>query len=232
MPDQNGVLSLVRGAARFLRSVPRRLRGRESVFTWIYRTNGWASQESVSGQGSELRETRVVRAVLPLLLARHGVDSMLDVPCGDCNWIREIDFGGGGCDYIGADIVADLVERDQRTYGTHRRRFMHLDVVRDPLPSAGLVLCRDCMIHLPNADVLEALRNIRRSGARFLLATTYTARPANPDIVTGDWRPINLQAAPFSLPAPLELLNEEWDWAEGFHADKCLGLWDTRALPA
>jgi len=231
MPDRNGVLSLVRGAARFLRSVPRRLRGRESVFTWIYRTNGWASHESISGCGSELRETRVVRAALPLLLERHGVGSMLDIPCGDCNWIKEIDFGGASRDYIGADIVPDLVEHNQRAFGARHRRFMHLDVVRDPLPGAGLVMCRDCMIHLPNADVLEALRNIRRSGARFLLATTYTARPANPDIVTGDWRPINLQAPPFNLPAPLEMLSEEWDWADGYHADKCLGLWGARVLP-
>ena len=109
---------------------------------------------------------------------------------------------------------------------------MHLDIVRDQLPCAELVLCRDCMIHLSNADVLSALRNVRRSGAKYLLATTYTARPTNPDIVTGDWRPINLQAAPFSLGEQLELISEEWDWADGYHADKCIGLWDVRALPA
>ena len=229
MAERTSVLSLVRGAARFLRSVPRRLRGRESVFTWIYRKNRWASPESISGYGSELRETRVVRQALPLLVAAHGVRTVLDIPCGDCNWIKEIDFGGR--DYIGADIVADLVERNQVAFGARNRRFVHLDVVRDPLPRADLVLCRDCLIHLPNAAVLQALRNIRRSGPRFLLTTTYSARPTNPDIVTGEWRPINLQAPPFALPAPLQLISEEWDWADGFHADKCLGLWETRALP-
>ncbi len=223
------VLDLMRGAARLLRSVPRRLRGRESVFTRIYTTNEWGNPESVSGDGSSLRETRVARQVLPTLIARYHAQVVLDIPCGDCNWMRAIDFGGRA--YIGADIVADLVERNKRAFGGPNRSFMHRDIVRDPLPPSDLVLCRDCMIHLPNADVLEALRNVRRSGARYLLATTYNARPTNTDILIGDWRAINLQAPPFRLPAPLELINEEWDWADGYHADKCLGLWDASVLP-
>lgn len=225
------VLDLMRGAVRLLRSVPRRLRDRESVFTRIYAKNGWGSAESVSGCGSTLRETRIIRQILPSIVARYGIRTLLDVPCGDCNWIQTIGFGASS--YIGADIVAELIQRNHATYGTGEgaRRFMHLDLVRDPLPTADLVLCRDCMIHLSNAAVSTALHNIRASGAKYLLATTYTARPGNPDIVTGDWRPINLQATPFSLGAPLELISEEWDWADGYHADKCIGLWDARALP-
>ena len=224
------VIDLMRGAARFLRSVPRRLRGRQTIFTQIYASNGWGSPESVSGDGSTLRETRAIRDVLPGMIERYGIQSLLDIPCGDCNWVSSIDFGTRM--YVGADIVPDLVRRNEASYGRADRRFLHLDVVRDPLPTADLVLCRDCMIHLSNADVLAALRNVRRSGARYLLATTYTARPTNPDIVTGDWRAINLQAPPFSLPAPVELISEEWDWADGYHADKCVGLWDARVLPA
>jgi hypothetical protein len=223
------VLDLMRGAARLLRRVPRMLRGRESVFTRIYTTNGWGNRESVSGDGSSLRETRVARQVLPTLIARYDVQVLLDIPCGDCNWMRAIDFGGRA--YIGADIVGELIKRNQSEFGGANRSFLHRDVVRDPLPRADLVVVRDCMIHLSNADVFEALRNIRRSGARYLLATTYTDRPGNPDILTGDWRAINLQAAPFQLSPPLEVISEEWDWADGYHADKCLGLWDARALP-
>lgn len=223
------VLTALRRAVRLLRSVPRRLRGRESVFTSIFATNEWGSAESVSGCGSTLRETRVVRQVLPGLVDQYEVLVLLDIPCGDCHWMSELDFCGRS--YIGADIVGALVDQNRGAFGGPDRRFMHLDVVRDELPAADLVLCRDCLIHLSNADVLAALRNIRRSGARYLLTTTYSARPTNPDIVTGDWRAINLQAPPFELPPPLELISEEWDWADGYHADKCLGLWDAAVLP-
>ena len=208
---------------RFLRGLPRRILGTKIVFTWIYRTNQWGSAESVSGAGSTERETRVVRTVLPELVHRHQVRSILDVPCGDCNWIRAIDFGG--VDYIGADVVGTLVRRNEALHSSPSRRFLRLDLIKDPLPDADLVLCRDCLIHLPNDDVVRALRNIRRTGARFLLTTTYTARPSNPDILLGEWRPLNLQAPPFNLSPPLELISEEWTWADGYHADKCLGLW-------
>jgi hypothetical protein len=29
----------------------------------------------------------------------------------------------------------------------------------------------------------------------------------------------------------LSLINEEWTWADGFHRDKCLGLWRISSLP-
>ena len=214
---------LVRKPYRFVRGLPRKILGTRMIFTWIYWTNQWGSSESVSGSGSTERETRVVRKVLPELVRRYEIRSMLDVPCGDCNWIRRIDFGG--INYIGADIVEGLIRRNQRVHGSASRRFFNLDVVTDLLPAADLVLCRDCLIHLPNADVLRALQNIGRTRARFLLTTTYSTRPSNPDILAGEWRPLNLPAPPFDLPRPIELISEEWNWAGGYHADKCLGLW-------
>src|SRR5438552_3740149 len=112
-----------------------------------------------------------------------------------------------------------------------RTRTTLLHIVRRSAPFPAAVPGWDCMIPLANVEVLEALRNIRRSGARYLLATTYNARPRNVDIITGDWRAINLQAPPFRLPQPIELINEEWNWADGYHADKCLALWETSVLP-
>src|SRR5262245_205637 len=132
------VLDLMRGAVRLLRSVPRRLRSRQAVFTRIYATNGWGSEESVSGCGSTLRETRVLRRILPALIERYGVRSLLDIPCGDCHWISSIDFAGRGGTYIGADIVGELVHKNRATFGASGRTFVHLDIVRDPLPSADL----------------------------------------------------------------------------------------------
>src|SRR5688500_9944719 len=93
------IRKLVAAPYRFLRGLPRRILGSKVAFTWIYWTNHWGSSESVSGTGSTERETRVVRTVLPVLVRRHQIRSLLDVPCGDCNWIRAIDFAG--IDYIG-----------------------------------------------------------------------------------------------------------------------------------
>jgi hypothetical protein len=201
---------------------------REAVFRAIYRRNRWRDAESRSGSGANLRATEIVRRELPRLVAELGVTTLLDVPCGDFHWMKEIDLPVER--YVGGDIVADLVAENARAYGDARRSFQVLDLTCDPLPRAELVLCRDGMPHLSHADVLAALRNIRASGARWLLATTYRgAERDNPDIVTGDWRPLDLERPPFRLAAPELLLPEPLE--ESGYDDKFLGLWPTSALP-
>jgi hypothetical protein len=190
------------------------------VFSDIYRRQLWGSGETVSGEGSTLAFTEPLRAELPSILGRLGVRSLLDVPCGDFNWMRrtELDLD----QYIGADIVPELVAKLQRENTAPQRRFLVVDVVRDALPKADAVLCRDCLIHLSNADAAAALANIRRSGARWLLSTTFPRVTANRDIVTGWFRPVNLCLPPFNLPAPVELVDER-------QYERAVGLWSLTA---
>ena len=49
----------------------------------------------------------------------------------------------------------------------------------------------------------EPLEQLAHSGSTYLLTTTYPERDNDKDIATGAWRPLNLEAAPFSLPKPL-----------------------------
>jgi hypothetical protein len=157
----------------------RRLAGRpvDDVFDEIYRRNHWGSSESLSGTGSDQRQTARIVAELPGLLRRHGVESMLDVPCGDFNWMSRVDLAG--VDYTGGDIVADLVESNNERYAGAGVRFRRLDLLSDPLPQVDLVFCRDCLVHFSLADVRRALANVASSGAKFLLTTTFPAHPRN-----------------------------------------------------
>ena len=52
----------------------------------------------------------------------------------------------------------DFVEALQREHGDDRHRFIRLDLTVDPLPGADLVLCRDCLVHLPNDLVQYSLQ--------------------------------------------------------------------------
>jgi hypothetical protein len=60
----------------------------KEIFTDIYKKNDWKNDESVSGNGSTLDATEGVRRELPRLFAKFHVKSLLDIPCGDCNWIK------------------------------------------------------------------------------------------------------------------------------------------------
>lgn len=208
-------------AARAVRRTFRR-RSMEAIFTEIYRNNAWANEESVSGRGSILARTVVVRRELPGLLAGVGARSLLDAPCGDFNWMRHVDLGG--VEYVGADVVPELVERNRAAYEGEGRRFLTLDIVRDELPRADAVLCRDCFIHLSFRDARAAIANFKGSGSGFLLATTHPAVPKNRDIRSGSWRSVNLQLPPFSFPPPLRLVVEDDE------AGKCLAMWRLQDL--
>ena len=154
---------------------------------------------------------------------------MLDVPCGDFNWMRLLDLR---VDYFGADIVPQLIEMNQRKYSRPGRAFGLLDVVKDPLPRADLVFSRDLLVHLSERDIRSALENIFNSGAKYLVATTFTSRDKNVDIETGQWRTLNLQRPPFFFPPPIRLINERCPEGGGLWADKCLGVWKVSDLKA
>lgn len=198
------------------------------VFTGFFRRNKWGGRQSVSGTGSDAEQTRAIVQALPPLLQRLGVRSVLDVPCGDFAWMKQVDLSG--IDYTGADIVAPLIEHNRRRYARPGVQFRVLDLTRDRLPAADLVLCRDCLVHLSFAQAQQALANIAASGARYLLTTTFAGRSGNVDIPTGKWRTLNLQQPPFDLPPPLELINEQCTEKNGRFADKSLGLWALDAL--
>jgi hypothetical protein len=73
----------------------RTLRGlisRRSGFTYIYRRRGWGEAESVTTDAFSLAQTRAIREALPGVLREIGARTLLDVPCGDCHWIRHTDL--------------------------------------------------------------------------------------------------------------------------------------------
>jgi SAM-dependent methyltransferase len=191
----------------------------QQTFTNIYENNLWCSPESVSGGGSEMQNTAVIRRELPYLLQKFGIQSILDIPCGDWNWMKDVDLCGAS--YIGADIVEPLIQKNKETYkGVD---FRVLDLTKDTLPKVDLIFVRDCLGHLSNDNVSLALRNCQESGAKYLLATSFTKWDMNPDVENGGWKCINLMIPPFQL-NPLYLINE--DCREGYphYNDKCMIL--------
>lgn len=211
--------ALVNGHARY------RLRSKnvDDIFTEIYRTNGFGGKDSVSGPGSDVIQTRTITQELPKLFDALKVSTMLDIPCGDFYWMKNIDLNG--IDYTGADIVEELVQKNDEKYAGEGIRFQRLNLLEDSLPKVDLVFCRDCLVHLCFADILLALDKICRSESEYLLTTTYTRRKKNYDIVTGLWRVLNLQLSPFDLPEPQQVILELCTEHGGAFDDKALGLW-------
>lgn len=218
-------LSVVRAFRRFRFGVQSRTRsGREKLFSEIHANSSWGRGESVSGSGSSLEQTLNIRKALPALFSELEIHNLLDAPCGDVNWIREIN--GALNTYIGVDIVPRLIAGLSDSAKCNEV-FLLADIVCDSLPTADAVLCRDALVHMPLKQATGAIENFRASGARFLIATTFPGRE-NGELPAGHWRPLDLSAQPFNLGAPIALINEGCTEGAGRFADKSLGVWRLR----
>jgi hypothetical protein len=169
--------------------------------------DGWdSSKETACGYGSEKRNTRIIREVLPHIVRGFAIHSILDAGCGDINWFPLDEFPHY-VRYVGVDLFP------------RQPGIIHADITTSNLPPVDLIVCRDVMIHFDNDTVLQTLHNFRRSCAEYLLATTFRC-------VYNSWRgsgglqhyPLDLAAPPFNLGEPLLLIPENYP-------NKFCGLW-------
>jgi hypothetical protein len=185
-------------------------------FAKIYQRGGWSAGKagSASGAGSSLEYTTNLRKHLGKLLAELRVSTFLDAPCGDFAWFKEVEVPDGML-YLGMDIVRDLVRANQSRFGSRQRVFFAGDITVDPLPSAELMMCRDCLFHLPNRDCFAFFENFLASGIDSLLLTSHT-NTANSDLPPSKgFRQVNFRLDPFRFPEPRLAIE---DYMTGFPA--------------
>jgi hypothetical protein len=206
----------------------RKLMPMEYIFTRVYRTHRFGGKKSASGPGSDLAQTEAIRQALPALIKEFNIKTMLDAPCGDFYWMRNtrLDIKK----YIGVDIVAEITRQNSNKYGGKNIEFRKLNIVKDKLPKTDMILCRDCLVHFSSKDIFATVKNFKRSGSTYLFATTFTQHFSNVDILTGGWRPLNLQSPPFNFPNPIKLIYESCTEEGDKYRDKCLGLWEIKDI--
>jgi hypothetical protein len=199
----------------------------EQKFTNIYKKNLFGENSSKSGRGSDSDQTLEIQVEIPRILKELHIKTIVDVPCGDWNWMRNIDLSNTS--YCGLDIVTELVEENSRLYGASNIHFQVANLIKSIPPKSDLIFSRDLFVHLNTRQISECLRNIVSSESTYLLTTTFT-KPRKyrevqriPGIV--GWRPINLQLPPFNFPIPIQIIDEKCTEHDGDYSDKALGLW-------
>ena len=172
----------------------------EERFNLIYSTNYWFDKESRSGTGSSLRTTKNIRFHLPKIFEKFNIKKLFDAPCGDFNWMRNV-LKSVEIDYLGSDIVKDLIASNKK-YESDKIKFSKLDIRVDNLPASDLMICRDCLFHFSYEDIFLFLNNFISSDIKYILLTSNLNEEykfENKDIVTGDYRKIDLFSKPFNF---------------------------------
>jgi hypothetical protein len=203
------------------------LRNSPNVFKTIYTENLWNSKESFSGGGSTVSATKTLRKTLPILWEKYEIKTMLDVPCGDFNWMKEVDKSN--IIYTGGDVVQQLIDGNNQKYRGENITFKVLDITKDHLPQVDMIFCKDCLQHLSFDNVRKALINFKESGSKYLLTTSYPLTWRNWDILDGDYRPLNLRIKPFKLPKPICKIRET-SHVEGNEKDKYMLLYELKNI--
>jgi len=183
----------------------------QEKFTMIYQKRLWKGSESVSGFGSGYKYTKNLRNDLPKVISQLGVCSVFDAGCGDFNWMKSL-ISSLQVDYLGVDIVEELIDENNYVHGNERIKFRIFDITQNSIPKSDLIICRDVLFHLSNHYVLAAMKNFLDSGANYFLLTSHVnlGEFKNTNIVTGDFRRLDLFSSPFRFPK--EFLYEIEDW--------------------
>ncbi|MFY0672432.1 MAG: class I SAM-dependent methyltransferase [Bacteroidia bacterium] len=178
----------------------------EARFTNIYKNNIWfRNQESKSGAGSTLEATNNIREWLPKFISENKIENLIDLGCGDFNWMKEVKLDAN---YFGFDIVEHVIKENTNLYENRDRRFGVLDGVNEPLPNLprSAILCREVLFHLSFEDGKKLLKNCLDSSPRYLLLTSNPTIKVNKDIRSGEFRRVNLEVEPYNLGKPINLI--------------------------
>ena len=175
--------------------------------------NDVVRMKSASGEGSGLGVATVTSLkIIKDTIIEYNVTSILDIPCGDVNWILDSFLTDTIPLYVGLDIVADVIKVDQQRFVHHNNKhFQFWDASECVLPkfkqqgqtqaqAFDLIHVRDVIQHLPLERGIKFVCNIFKSQAKVLVTTTYPDQKRNKNIGEGSWDKINLELEPFNFP--------------------------------
>ena len=199
----------------------------KEFFIQNHTDRSWATEETVSGVGSERKWTADLEAGLAKFITEQNIKSILDIPCGDLNWIQHVLAQFPDVKYIGSDIATNLIKENKAKFPQYQ--FKNLDVSASVLPVVDLIIVRDCLVHLPTEFVHKALANLFKSKAKFVAITTFPQHNVNEEVShLGGWRTLDLTQEPYNLRQPEHIIAENCGEYGGVFIDKSLGIWEVK----
>jgi len=187
-----------------------------SYFYYYSNPARWKSRVSASGHGSDTGVATLNSLSFVVgAIQEFRIETMLDIPCGDVNWMMDAFETDSLHYYVGADITPSVIKLNKQRFNHHSNKAFtlwdlascKLPRLRNPASNSSrpfdLIHVRDVLQHLPLKAGGQAAQHILRSGARFVISTTFDGEASNRNIGAGDYYRNNLQHAPFNFPKPL-----------------------------
>jgi SAM-dependent methyltransferase len=176
----------------------------KNVFTNIYLKNLWemGQTNSKSGLGSSDIFTENIKKIIPDVIEKYEIKTMIDTSCGDWNWMKKIQESLN-CNYIGIDVVDEIIEENKKKFSSEKFEFISDDFLsylkNCDDNSVDLILCRHTCEHLEREYIQDFLKEVKRV-SKYLLLTTHKLADTNKELIKTEtpYRPINLNLPPYS----------------------------------
>ena len=174
------------------------------VFDEIYKKNIWGVG---SGSGSFAENTVEYRAMLQKIFDDDRYQSFVDFGCGDFQIMKLMKVPLHKS-YVGLDVVAHVIEENERLYGVNQNtnyKFHHVEdletlnrELRQLMLKGDMIIAKDVLQHLPNQNIQYFIDHILPHFKYALITNDYSTTN-NEDILEGQYRSIDLAAPPFNL---------------------------------
>ncbi|WP_299012270.1 class I SAM-dependent methyltransferase [uncultured Polaribacter sp.] len=154
----------------------------------IYDLQLWGNNNSkfYSGEGSHKLEivTPYINAVSSFLKSFKTPITVLDLGCGDFNIGK--DLVQHTKKYIAVDIVEKLIHFNKENFKAANLEFACLDIAKDTLPKADVVIVRQVLQHLSNEEISNILQKLFHY--KYIILTEHLPNGKfipNKDIISG-----------------------------------------------
>lgn len=173
------------------------------AFEKVYKENAWgknAEGKGYSGYGSTVQATLLWRTFLQQFMKDNNIKSVVDAGCGDWTSTGLTDWTG--IDYTGYDIVDSVIQADKAKFEKPNIHFITANIVTTDLKPADLLIAKQVLQHLSNAEVAQFLTQLPKYKHVLFIDTVNdtTLTGDNRDIKAGSFRNLDLTKPPFNLP--------------------------------
>jgi SAM-dependent methyltransferase len=180
------------------------------TFSEIYEKNVWggAAGEFFSGEGSNEKYAARYAEIVRKFIRENDIKRVVDLGCGDFRVASQ--FVADDFQYAGCDVVPNLIEHLNKTYGGENIEFFCRNIVEDELPDGDLCLIRQVLQHLSNLEIERILENVKKY--KYLIVTEQYPNPKkqivpNLDIPHGPDVRLHFDSAVFLDEPPFDLKN-------------------------
>lgn len=165
------------------------------AFIEIYEKNLWGVG---SGPGSDPKNAEPYLNLLSQYLNASDIHSIFDLGCGDWRLMSTLTVPADKI-YTGFDLVPNVIENNIKLYQKNNIMFHVINGTEDLKDKhADLLVVKDVIQHWPNEQITYFLNNILPN-FKYALITNDFNQNNNSNINPGQFRCIDLEAAPFNV---------------------------------